>query len=312
MRRTALLLAALAVLLLVALPAAQDWWAFRAFLTDNAGRAPTAVDTLARLDTAMRESSGLVVSRRHPGVYWTHNDSGDRPRLYAFDTTGAPLRTFEVGGATAVDWEDMDAGPCPVADEDGAPCLYLGDIGDNGRGRPDLAVYVVREPDPASAPDTLPLVGRVRYAYPDEPHDAELLAVTAAGDLVVVTKGRTGTIVLFELPAAAVRAAAAADTVVVLPVGRTLPIPPDPGLGRMVTGGSFRPDGTELAVRTYTEVYFFRWPMGPGAPTVAHRCLLGRVDDGGEALAYADARTLVLTSEATRSGPGTLTRVACP
>ena len=34
------------------------------------------------------ESSGVVVSRIHPGVLWTHNDSGDGPYLYATDLQG--------------------------------------------------------------------------------------------------------------------------------------------------------------------------------------------------------------------------------
>jgi hypothetical protein len=31
------------------------------------------------------ESSGIACGRVNPGVFWTHNDSGDKPRLYAFN-----------------------------------------------------------------------------------------------------------------------------------------------------------------------------------------------------------------------------------
>src|SRR4051794_35074519 len=34
------------------------------------------------------ELSGLVASRRRAGVLWTHNDSGDRPRLFALASDG--------------------------------------------------------------------------------------------------------------------------------------------------------------------------------------------------------------------------------
>ena len=48
---------------------------------------------------AIRESSGLAASRLRPGVFWTHNDSGDKPRLYAFDTAGTHLGCWEAPGA---------------------------------------------------------------------------------------------------------------------------------------------------------------------------------------------------------------------
>src|SRR6185503_2192860 len=64
--------------------------------------------TLAKIATpAINESSGLVASRTNPGAYWTHNDSGDGPFIYAFDTRGQSLGTFRVNGATNRDWEDI-------------------------------------------------------------------------------------------------------------------------------------------------------------------------------------------------------------
>ncbi|MCX6622811.1 MAG: hypothetical protein NTY38_17450, partial [Acidobacteria bacterium] len=79
------------------------------------------------------ESSGIATSLRNPGIFWTHNDSGDGPYVYAFDKAGGNRGTFHLEGAKAVDWEDMAAGPCPRAPA--TPCLYLGDIGDNDRNR---------------------------------------------------------------------------------------------------------------------------------------------------------------------------------
>ena len=39
------------------------------------------------------ESSGLAVSKCQANVFWTHNDSGDGPFLYAFDPSGKKLGT---------------------------------------------------------------------------------------------------------------------------------------------------------------------------------------------------------------------------
>ncbi len=45
------------------------------------------------------EASGLGHSRADGGVLWTHNDSGDRPRLFAMSVEGGHLGTFLLEGA---------------------------------------------------------------------------------------------------------------------------------------------------------------------------------------------------------------------
>ena len=97
------------------------------------------------LPPILAESSGLAVSRTQPGVYWSHNDSGDGPNLYAIDASGRLLATFQIGGAEARDWEDMASGPCigdlaPAGAAAPPVCLYLADIGDNDRVRQWLTV----------------------------------------------------------------------------------------------------------------------------------------------------------------------------
>ena len=86
---------------------------------------PTIIATIK--DNSLSESSGLSASRLTLGAYWTHNDSGDGPFIYAFDTKGATLGVFRVAGAQARDWEDMASGPGP---QRGKSYLYLGDTGD--------------------------------------------------------------------------------------------------------------------------------------------------------------------------------------
>jgi len=115
------------------------------------------VSDLGPLPPEVRESSGLVVSRAYPGVFWTHNDSGDEPRLYAMDSTAALIATIDVRGAGARDWEAMDVGVCPRGSaEVGGPltadpewCLYVADTGDNARRRESVTVYVIPEPSPS-------------------------------------------------------------------------------------------------------------------------------------------------------------------
>ena len=103
------------------------------------------VRLLARMsDLRIKESSGVVASRRFPNVFWTHNDGGGPKKqvLYAIDRQGKTLASFPVTGATFHDWEDIAI--------DDAGHLYLGDIGNNDSKRDTLAVYEIDEPDPAS------------------------------------------------------------------------------------------------------------------------------------------------------------------
>ena len=47
-------------------------------------------------DGTINESSGLAASRRNTGLTWTHNDSGDKPHVYAVDRQGNTAAVFAV------------------------------------------------------------------------------------------------------------------------------------------------------------------------------------------------------------------------
>lgn len=268
--------------------------------------APDSVEVLGPLDEALREASGVAVSRRYPGIAWSHNDSGDEARFYAVDGTGTIVATFDLAEVEAQDWESIDIGPCPS--DPFAICLFLADTGDNVRRRDILTIHVVPEPDPRDGGGEVESVGRLRYLYPNESRDAEGVAVSPSGDLVIVTKGRAGNVMLFSIVTDRLREAIADDEPLRLGPGTRLPIEPDWDLGRIVTGASFRPDGGALAVRTQTEIYFFGWPeLGEAAPP----CFLGRREPQGEGVGWEESGSLLLTSETTRMGPGMLLRVWC-
>lgn len=301
----------LLVATLVGWLALRQWLDLRrqeAWAAEQEDRRPLEVQRLAPMDRVLIETSGLAVSRQHAGVLWSHNDSGDEPRFFALDTTGHVRATVQLEGASATDWETMDLGPCPGPAE--TTCLYFGDTGDNGVRRSSLTLWIVPEPEPVSA--RVAPVGRIRYRYPDGPHDVEALAVHPTGDLVVVTKGRTPTILLYRLAAAEVDAASRADTTIVLPPGIPLSITPDFTIGRAVTGAAFDPSGSRLAVRTYTEVFFFAWPpSGESELEEVASCFVGFTEPQGEAVAFEDSTTLLLTSESRGDRDGSLTRVRC-
>lgn len=123
---------------------------------------------LAAAAVSSSEFSGLGASRVHRGVYWTHNDSGDDARLFAFDEDGNELRPagtdagdfegFVLADARNIDWEDL----CLVGDS-----IWVADMGNNFNTRTNLGLYELPEPDPRSS---VPL-GAARFhalAYPEQ------------------------------------------------------------------------------------------------------------------------------------------------
>lgn len=187
------------------------------------------VGTIA--DPAIPESSGIVASRQHPGVFWTINDSGsDKARyLFAIDLSGKTLASFELN-LPNVDWEDL-----AIDDQHN---LYIADIGNNARKRQELVVHRLPEPDLNRKPDEkLRATGMWKIRFAGEPFDCESLAIWK-GDGYLVDKHRN---------------ASAAS------IYRFSLVPTHPQVMRKITELSVRapvtavdvaPDGSELAILT--------------------------------------------------------------
>ena len=262
--------------------------------------------TLATIkDKSISESSGLVASRTTPGAYWTHNDSGDGPFIYAFDTRGDSYGTFRVSGAQNHDWEDIAAGPGPQANRS---YLYIGDIGDNNSVRPEVVVYRVAEPSLSastrkltkSRPGTTEPAEAIRLKYPDGKHDAEALLVhPRTGNIYIVTKVLIANSGVYE----AVAPFTAGQSITMRKVGE----PRIPSLfGGVITGGSISPDGRRVALCDYFQGYELVLPAGVSNFDDIWKQKITGFDLGkrkqGESITYRlDRKALLATSEGKQS-----------
>jgi hypothetical protein len=286
-----------------------------AYFTQGQAYAPKVLEALAPLPPELREASGLAISRTQSGVVWSHNDSGDAPMLYAIDLKGRLLAKVAVLNTVAIDWEDIAFGPCP---EEGAPaCLYIADTGNNSQSRDVLTIFVVAEPMIAGVSPSQPLrvnARSFRFRYPGTPEDTEALAILPNGDVTIVTKGRTPTISFFGFAKAdVVRGLNTREPLTAVYQGDS-GIGPHQGLGRWVTSAAMSPDGKTLAVRTYSEIFFYALQDGPQGHRwrdLKRPCFLGEVEPQGEAIDYLDAQTLLLGSETSQGRQGVLHRVQC-
>ncbi len=199
----------------------------------------------------LTEASGLAASRRNPGVFWAHNDSGDTARIFALTPEGNHLGIYNLQGATANDWEDMAVGPGPLA---GVSYLYIGDIGDNAASRSSIKVFRVPEPavDLQQSPVTVSLTNWESFnlQYSDGSRNAESLFIDPAnGDLYIITK---------EQPASKLyRVQAPLNSGSTNILAHLLTLSFD-----LATGADISVDGYEILVRRYPEATLWQRPPG--------------------------------------------------
>ena len=272
-------------------------------LATSAGSAAACrvVDAGRPLPAEARESSGLARSRRDPSIFWTHNDAGNEPVLFAVSAGGGLAGRVRVEGATLEDWEDIAAGPCASGH-----CLYVGDIGDNDGARHSITVYRIEEPAPdagSAGPATA-----MRAKYGGGARDAEALFVIG-GRVYIVTKGRTGPIELYRYPSAA----AGSEAATLEKLGQLLPAPKSSA--DRVTAAAASPDGRWVGIRTYRTLRLYRAASltgGTGASEAAITMDLRPLKEAkGEGLAMADDGTVWLSSEAAKKSPPSLARLHC-
>ena len=235
------------------------------------------------------EASGLAVSRRTPGVLWSHNDSGHAAVLFALDSTGVVIGRVPIPIQTR-DWEDVSAAPCP-----GGDCLYVADIGDNAMARRSVRVYRLPEPAPGDAQTGPPEPFTATYA--DGPHNAEALFVVGP-DLYIVTKDRTGGLYRSTLPTS----------------GGHLTFQRVGELGLVaVTDAETSPNGASVVVRTPDQVVVYRTADLTGGNRVPFRRLRveGLKESQGEGVALAGDRLFLASEGRAWTGGGSVIGLRC-
>jgi hypothetical protein len=193
----------------------------------------------------INEASGLVASRNNPDALWTHNDSGDKPRIFLISDKGKHLATFNIQGAKNRDWEDITS-----SNENGINYLYVGDIGDNDAVTDIKTVY--RFPEPKVGSDTSLKEGSVtevqgiRFRYPDGKRDAECLMIDpTTKDMIIISKREENVhIYLATYPQSFT------EIITLTKVG-TLPF------GHIVAG-DISPDGKEILLKNYEQIFYWK------------------------------------------------------
>jgi hypothetical protein len=227
-------------------------------------------------DPEISESSGIVKSRRFDGLFWTHNDSGHPPRLFAINRDGGRVGTVDLIGAANIDWEDIAI--------DNAGFLYLCDIGDNKNRRKNVTVYQVPEVDPREVQQAT-VSARYTFRYPGLRSPNAEACFFHQGALYILTKepGRGNTdLYRFDLS----------------DFGRqeelTFIAGTDPE--GSVTAADLSADGAYLAILTYSSILIFRKPPQGDNYLAGPPCRMSLRFGQMEAIAW-DGDDLIITNE---------------
>ncbi|MCP4809186.1 MAG: hypothetical protein GY913_12775 [Proteobacteria bacterium] len=191
-------------------------------------------EALGAVDDAIDEASGLAISTSN--IVWTHNDSGDTPRVFAMDLSADLLGTWTLTGVPSGDLEDIAFGP------DG---LVLGDIGDNDKDRDTVRILRFAEPSDPSDDGAITDVEELTLSYDNGPRDAEALIVDDDGTIYVFDKKKDGDTRLYRVDE---------DAGLLEEVHRFQV----PGGGNVaVTGADLTPDADRLFLRTRDKILMY-------------------------------------------------------
>lgn len=229
--------------------------------------APSTSERVAVLeDKRLKESSGLALGMRDRLIFWTLNDSGGDPCVFAIDRSGKTRAKVRVREAANFDWEDLASGK----DDQASPVLFIGDIGDNFQMRPTIQVYQIPEPEivatdkPVAETESSAHIWRAHY--PDGKHNAEsLMAHPQTNRLYILTKSEDGKSALYAFPQPL-------QEKVSMPLEKiinlTFPTLIRPGKrphdNCMTTAACFSPDGSRMIVATYSSLY--EWKLEKDQP----------------------------------------------
>ena len=128
------------------------------------------------LNAPLHEISGIAASK-FPGSFWGIEDSGNPPQIHLISDQGILVKSVYVKGSVNRDWEAL-----AISDNE----IYIAETGDNALQFNEYAIY--KFPEPSQTTDTVFNFEKIRFVYPDGPHDCEAMFVDAQRNIYLLTK----------------------------------------------------------------------------------------------------------------------------
>ncbi len=208
-------------------------------------------------DRNIGEASGIAASRVNGDIIWVINDSGNRPSVFALDSSGKHILTLDIQGVANNDWEDMAS-----FEYRGKPYILIADVGDNFARRSKCFLHFIEEPDISrfrdSSPSALKPSWSITFTYEDGPRDCEAVAVDIINEKVILLTKRDQPPVLYELPLKADKEVVAKRLAEIRP----LPFRPSgsaesPSYSNQPTAMDISANGLSAVVLSYGSAFYF-------------------------------------------------------
>lgn len=205
----------------------------------------------------LTEASGLAASGLQKDTFFSINDSGNEPALFAIGADGKDLGNWPLVYPSHHDFEDIAS-----FEMDGEHFLLVADTGDNFYWRPQVTLFVIREPNLTEI-DRLPLESQWSFQvqYPDGPRDVEAVAVDVASSSVLLISKRRVPAEVFTVPLKPESNSVVAKKIALLkgiPEPSARDLREDPRFGRFQSSPtSFDIKRRHAVVVTYRDAYLF-------------------------------------------------------
>jgi hypothetical protein len=228
---------------------------------------------------SLDEVSGMASSYATPKSFWMEEDSGNPNIISLLSTEGKLLGDISIEHVANRDWEDMSISSGPT---DKVHYFYLADIGDNDKTYETKYVYRFVEPtvSSGSAPfhNSLGSFDIISFYFPDGIKNSEAIMIDPlTKDFFVISKESDKAVIY------AARYPQLITTRFILEKIGTLPI-------SKVTAADISGDGTEILIKNYTQVFYWKRNAGQSISSTLHKTPFAipyKIEQQGESICFA-------------------------
>ncbi len=218
------------------------------------------------------EASGIVYSNVNPGYLWSFNDSNNPNKIFLFDSKAKGKFNFTLENAPNRDWEAM--GICK--ETDGTSVLYLADIGDNFVNYGNYFIYWFKEPtlDVNQGNRTITGISKLQFSLPDgSKRDMEAMLIDQKTKDVFIISKREDQKKLYKISGDKLinGNVVVADFVKDINFSNPFSTYEQVKTYFFITDANVSADNTEILVRNYGEIYYWRRKTGESIPDALER-----------------------------------------
>lgn len=209
------------------------------------------------------ESSGLVYSNANPGYLWSFNDSNNPNKVFLFDSKGKGIYNFTLSNAPNRDWEAIGI----FKEADGSSSLFLADIGDNNTQHPNYILYWFKEPtvDQNQPNRTISAISKLEFTLSDgSKRDMEAMIIDQKTKDVFLISKREDQKKLYRIPGDKILNGNVTTAEFIRDLNFSNPFSSNDQVKTYfyITDANISPDNTEILVRNYGEIYYWKRKTG--------------------------------------------------